>query len=275
MSSKISAAMVSVEENIANLESTTKQIVLDAEKIVDNVLLGDCPIEIDKVFVFVQNADDISAKNSIKILCNYTNPVVETSDALLLERLCTMNGSFNLSMGEDLKEIRESGQYVSLEAAVPALVALAVKMGWASDVNDEERLRMKFSVWLKGVQWTDCDDAVLEKGKKLPWDYHGYLYTKALYDGVIGLNIVVMFENDHPVDIVGADHADLFQELWCRKNGACESVEQSVIQAIALSLDFNSQVKARVSRSEKSLNRRSSKKKSKQRSWWSRFGCTC
>jgi len=252
-------AKVSVAENLAYLDMTTKQIIHDTEKIVDNILLGDCPIEIDKVFIFFQNTNDIQEKNAVKILCNYVNPVVETADALLLERLCTMNGSLNLSMGDDLKLIRQSGQYESLDAAVPALVDLALKVGWA-DGTDGERLRSKFKVWLKGCRWIDCDDAVLDRGGKLPWDYHGYLYTKSLYDGVLGLNMVVVFENDHPVDIVGADHIELFQELWSKDHGACQDVENAVATALALALDFNQHVQTRLAKSEKSVSRRLSSK---------------
>jgi hypothetical protein len=261
MSAKVSTAPAGVG-NLANVDIISAQIVADAEKIVDNILLGDCPIELDKVFVFFQNTVDIQAKNAVKILVNYVNPVVETADALLLERLCTRNGSLNLSMGDDLKEIRDSGQYQSLEAAVPALVDLALKVQWAT-ANDVERLRAKFKVWLKGCRWTDCEDEVLARGLQLPWDYHGYMYTKSLYDGVLGNNMVVVFENEHPVDIVGPDHINLFQELWSVDNGACHNVEHAVITAMALAFEFNNHVQSRVARSERSISRRSGKGKPK------------
>jgi len=158
---------ISFQNQISKADRNSNQIIHDTDKIIQNILLGYCPIELERVYVFVQHTREIDAMGAITLLCNFDTPeaiengTVVTPDAEVLSRVCSSN-DVDRKIGNELKEIRDSEEFSSLEKAVPAIVALAVEREHCS-VEDAERMTRKYSVWLKGCKWSDCDYPVSDK----------------------------------------------------------------------------------------------------------------
>lgn len=303
----------SFDNKVAVLDLSSKQIVTDVEKIVNDILDGYCPIELDNVWVFFENTTNINAKNAVKILCNFPTPVLPTPEAVLLEKLCTMSStkstkqergearsysspsevsasaqqlSYNQlyrakddepmsekvidwsptvpssssryvigvedipevsetlpGMGTDLERLKNTGCYATMEEAVPALVELAIHHGLAN-LEDYPALFDKFSRWLSGRTWQDCEASGIDGTLVYPWNYNSYLYTCLMTD-LLGENMTVVFKNDKPVDLVGEEHAVLFQLLWSFSGGLCEDVEATTVKAMTLGFHFNQQIISR------------------------------
>jgi hypothetical protein len=174
-------------------------------------------------------------------------------------------------MGEALQDIKDSGKYDSLEHAVPALIDLALQSGL---VQPEDCLRIidKFSVWLRGRQWEDCNPGGIEETGVYPWHYNAFLYTSLTHD-LVGENIAVVFKNDRPVDLVGQDHVDLFQQLWSYNEGLCPNVEEATVTAMTIGFEYNQQIIARERRMKmvKAKSMHSRKRASEPLS----LGCNC
>lgn len=145
-------------------------------------------------------------------------------------------------MGSYLKQIRESGEFETMEDAAPALVDLALREKLAGP-EDCPMLLEKFSVWLRDRSWADCD-VNDEDSTVPPWSYSSYLYSSLTWD-LIGENVGVVFKNDKPVDLVGSDHEDLFQLLWSFRGGVSPDVEESTITAMTIGFEYNQQIIAR------------------------------
>lgn len=150
----------SFKKSIRQADHSTKQIIHDTEKIIDNIGQGYCPIELERVYIFAQNTKNINEMGAIRLLCNFDTPeakihgTIVHPDAILLMKMCSADDT--AKMGEDLKLIRDSNKYYNLEKAVPAIIQLAIRYRRCS-VEDELRLNRKYSVWLKGCKWSDCD----------------------------------------------------------------------------------------------------------------------
>lgn len=155
-------------DRIENADLSAKQIYHDTNTMIRNIIHGYCPIELEKVYIFVQNTKQITDKGAVKLLCNYdtpamlegTSPII-TADAILLMRVCTGldYGVVGKAMGADLRRIKEDSADPRMDRAVPAIVRAAVRRGLCSD-SDAERLTKKFKSWLHGVNWVDCENKV-------------------------------------------------------------------------------------------------------------------
>ena len=159
---------------VYSAEESSQQIVADANKVVKNVAAGLCPIELEKVFIFVSNTKKINEKGAIKILCNYDTPemlerndgAIVTQDALILMRVCTGNDAsvgvegFKLGCaGDDLLALRDSSEYANPESAVSAFINLAIQRGFCSE-EDVDRLTKKYKFWFRHRTWKNCDSPV-------------------------------------------------------------------------------------------------------------------
>lgn len=152
---------LSFQGHIRAADQCKLQIVHDTNKIIDNIVQGYCPIELERVFIFVENTRTISAEGAIKLLCNFDTPETlefgtqVTPAAQILMRICTGTDGTK-KMGTELRALRDSGEYDSLELAIPAIIELAIKRSECS-IEDTDSLSKKYKVWLKGCKWTDCD----------------------------------------------------------------------------------------------------------------------
>lgn len=64
-----------------------------------------------------------------------------------------------------------------------------------------------------------------------------------------------MFENDHPIDIVGKESVEIFQLLWTREGGSVDHVEEACMRALQAGLGFHHEIK-NAEKATKELNRK-------------------
>lgn len=175
---KSKAPIISASFNlrIENADACAQEICDNTKKILLNINNGFSPIELENVYIFVNNTKNIRGKDAINLLCNFDTPemleqstAIITPDALILMQICTgcdqpVPGT---PMGAQMKELQadyhgsthSSSQVSSMDKAVAAIVRLGVRRGLCTTA-DVDRLAKKYKIWLRGAKWNDCAEKV-------------------------------------------------------------------------------------------------------------------
>ena len=198
-------------------------VVKDVEVILQNIAAGNAPYPIHEAYIFVSDLD-LDTASAVRVLAVQESREL-TPDAEIFDSLCC--DKLLLCMSDDLADLRTSKKFKTVEAAIPALVKVGITKKLIP-AADKDRLTALFSIWMKGVDWTNTvkhgmNRPSLASWNGYPWDARVYK-DRSLSHNTTSKIVEAVVDDEGPEEIVSPEYVCFFKRVWTKDEGPVKDI---------------------------------------------------
>ena len=221
------------KKHVAGKERTEvlAMIARDVEAILQNIIAGYAPYSIREAYIFVSDPD-LNTASAVRVLVVQESREL-TPEAKIFDTLCC--DRLLCCMSDDLDDLRTSKKFKTVESAIPALVKVGITKKIV-DAKDKDRLTALFSLWMKGVDWTNTvkhgmNRPSLASWNGWPWDADVYK-DRSLNHNTTSKIVEAMIEDSGPEEVASPECACFFKRVWSRDEGVVGDISAVLELAI-------------------------------------------